>query len=401
MRNVCLILILFTAGCHESTGITGRADAGADAPSDGTVDVYHDAPVACTSLWDCNPGVPCGDMVPCIDGRCDPDAERIWIECPEYPCTSDADCIVADPQDCCNGCPVVVHREELWEHECFYERGTEPGPMPEDCFILCYACPECYPQPLDAVCRSGVCVAGEEGCPYTGDDVPLEVEAADVMADPLAYSGETITVSGTALTLFTDCMEECLPPEPCCMGSLHLGGRIRLDGFPCESSILCWAEGSCPDEWDCRELEEGGSYEVTGELRSSDYWPSIWVEGIREVEPEGVSGAFDVRLDTVSVWSDDPGVDCAPLIGEGETGLVVLSDTGAMVMATASFIDTSWCTTYTGRATGSSFEVLLDIDCDYCDYRFDGVVDDDDIVGIYHGFDGVCHTEAAFTGARR
>ena len=59
------------------------------------------------------------------------------------------------------------------------------GVIPDDCMILCYACPECYPQPLDAVCRRGVCVAGEEGCPYTGDDEPLEVEAADVIADPL------------------------------------------------------------------------------------------------------------------------------------------------------------------------------------------------------------------------
>ncbi|MBW2261298.1 MAG: hypothetical protein JRG91_04925 [Deltaproteobacteria bacterium] len=140
---------------------------------------------------------------------------------------------------------------------------------------------------------------------------------------------------------------------------------------------------------------------MTGEVRVSDHQASIWVEGIREVEPSGVSGAFDVRIDAVAVWSDDPGIDCVPLIGVGESGLVVLADSGAMVMATANFIDTSWCTTYTGRATGSSFEVWLDIDCEYCDYRFSGVVDDGGIAGTYHGFDGVCHTEAEFSGTRR
>ncbi|MBW2261299.1 MAG: hypothetical protein JRG91_04930 [Deltaproteobacteria bacterium] len=259
MRNFCLILILFASGCHDSTGLTGRPDGSVDAPTDGAADVVHDAPVACESLWDCNPGIPCGDMVPCIDARCRPDAEHVWIECPEYPCTSDADCMVADPYDCCNGCPVVVHRDELWEHECHYERGRTIGVIPDDCMILCYACPECYPQPLSAVCRGGVCVAGEEGCPYTGDDEPLEVETADVIADPLAHAGGTYTMRGTVLSLFTDCFETCLPPEPCCMASLYLGGRIRLDGSPCESSMLCWADGSCPDGWDCREFEEGGS----------------------------------------------------------------------------------------------------------------------------------------------
>jgi hypothetical protein len=303
-RLICTALApALLAGCTGSTTFTGRPDGGTDAPAD-TV------PAECSSLWDCNPGVPCGWMVPCIAGECRPDAPPVDVECPpETECRTDGDCIIADPYDCCNGCPVAIPRSGLGEHVCHYERGLPPpGPPPVECMVDCMACPPCYPQPLAVGCRAGSCVAVEEGCPYPWIDEPVYASAAEVAADPFSYSGRTVVVSGSTIARWPACDAFCDEGEPCCDASLFLDGVIRLTGRPCDTPMSCSSDTSCPDEWDCGAFREGGGYEMTGEIRIStvDGPPSMYVEGVRDIAPPGFGGAYEITILSVATSHPDP-----------------------------------------------------------------------------------------------
>jgi hypothetical protein len=243
-------------------------------------------------------------------------------------------------------------------------------------------------------------VAGEQGCPYLGDDEPVEAELADVIADPLAHAGGTYTLRGSTLAVLDDCLEECMPGEPCCQASLNLGGLVRLEGWPCETRLECRAEEECPDEWECGAFAEGAFYEVVGEVRAGYGRPSVHVEGIREVERSGIGGIYEVAVGSVRVWAEDEGADCGAVVGRGDEARIVVAEAGGIAVATANSLPTPWCTTYSGTTAGSSFLVWLDIDCSYCDYRLEADVVDGRLEGTYHAFDGMCHTEAAISGPR-
>ena len=82
-------------------------------------------------------------------------------------CTEPEDCVVAMPYNCCLGCPQAMTRQELNQldqAECWYESGHAEVNPPQHCVMdLCEACPLCFPQPLDADCSEGICVAQGEG----------------------------------------------------------------------------------------------------------------------------------------------------------------------------------------------------------------------------------------------
>lgn len=397
MRSALLILILLTAGCHVSSSMTGRPDAGSDVPAGDTL------PPECSTLWDCNPGVECGSMIPCIDGVCRLDVMRIEIECPPSgECATDADCVVADPYDCCSGCPLVMARSELPEHACFQERGTAwPDPPPIECLADCFACPVCYPQPLSAVCRGGVCIEDETGCPGPEDGEIIDATPASVAADPHAFAGRIVRMSGSTITRWPACDDWCPGGEDCCEASLYLDGVVRLEGWPCEASLACTADDPCPDEWDCPFFPEGDHYEMTGELRAGSTWepPSLFVTGVREIDPVGRGGRYDILVSRVDVWAEEIGVDCIPGAFVGDTGRVTVTDAGGELIFGASLFG---CSEFWGSRDWSAFEVWVPIDCDgcCCDFWIDGTFGDGALTGTYHGWDGVCHVEIDFEGER-
>ena len=398
MRTIAYALAttLVLASCASSYTMSGTPDAHTDAP--------QEAP-ECSTLWDCNPGVECGDMIPCMDGACRPDAPHVNIECPPPGmCATDMDCVVADPIDCCNGCPMAVLGSEI--PECYYERGTAPpDPVPADCLILCYACPVCFPQPLGARCVDGECVPDGEGCPYAGSEEPAPATPAQVAADPLAYSGRTVMMTGSTMARWPVCDDHCPDGESCCDASLYLDGVVRLEGWPCEADLVCSSIGYLACDWDCRLFEEGASYEVVGEVRTGSTWDStsVLVSGIREVDPVGLGGRYAVTVTSSVSHHVDPWGECPDFALVGETGEIVVADSsGEIVMRTGLFEAWGPCDEFWGSRDWSAFEVWVPIDCDgcCCDFWIDGRIEGGEISGTYHYFDGGCTAEVGFTGTR-
>jgi hypothetical protein len=391
-------------GCTGSTHFTGSVDGSTDTSG---VDTAVDTSVLeCTTLFDCNPGVPCGSMIPCIDGLCRTDVTPIEIECPPWECFSDADCVIADPWDCCNGCPFVTTRGELAAHECFHERGVPPaGTPPVECMMDCYACPSCYPQPLSAGCVDGACVATVQGCPYPFAEDPPLVTPAEVAADPHGFVGASLTMRGSTIARWPVCDDFCPGDTPCCDAAMYLDAVVALAGWPCDTSMNCTSDTWCPQDWDCGAFFEGAFYEVMGEVSSVSGWepPVFQVVGIREIEPFGVGGEYQLVIEDVLVWADDPGVDCDRILAPGDLARMVVADAGGSLVVTVPVFDGwGWCMEYWGELTGSSFEVWIPVDCDgcCCDFWITGSFESGSVTGIYHAYDGVCHAEVGFRGSR-
>jgi len=361
MKTIIPILVSLTmlAGCYGSTGLSGSPD--------GSADVHVDPPADSP-----------GDTTP-------------------PGCTVDSECIVADPFDCCNGCPIAIDRRDLTLYPCHYERGTTPPEIPMECMIDCYACPVCYPQPLDAVCRGGACVAGEQGCPYTGEAPVLDSTIDEVYDNRMALSGSTVRLRGAAIPRFASCDDIC-PAERCCSAEFYLGGLVRLEGSPCEAYLECWKDDYCSEDWDCGPLEDGRSYEVVGELRSGSYDVSVYVEAIREVEPAGLDGLFMLEVLEVMTWADDPGVDCERYIVPGDVGRMSVATSPTLAFVQAPVFRPAACLEFEGTSAGSSIEARVPIDCDdcCCDWEVDVLGPADAPIGNFRYYDGMCHTDASF-----
>ena len=104
---------LAVPGCSSRPVGEGNHNAVADA-----------GPTACQDLWDCNPGVTCGELILCEAGQCRPDLGQVIIPCVAGECTQDNDCVVALPANCCWGCPEVVSRAALADLECYQSQSA-------------------------------------------------------------------------------------------------------------------------------------------------------------------------------------------------------------------------------------------------------------------------------------
>lgn len=360
-----LLLSLALAGCYGSTSTVGAPDAGTDPGSDPVTDAHVDA-------------MPPGE------------------------CVTDADCVVADPYDCCSGCPLVLARSELPGYACFQERGLPwPDPPPIECLADCFACPVCYPQPLDAVCRAGECVASETGCPGPSAGEIVDASPAEVAAEPLSFDGRTVRMSGSTMARWPACDDWCPGGEDCCQASLYLDGVVRLEGWPCEASLECTADDWCPGTWRCPFFPEGDHYEMTGLVRAGTRWepPVLEVAGVREIEPVGYGGLYEIRVIAVDVRAEEPGVDCLPGVYVGDTGSLVVADASGDLVVSTPLLG---CEEFWGSRDWSAFEAWVPIDCDgcCCDFWIDGSFGEDAITGTYHGWDGICHVEIQFEGGR-
>ena len=368
-------------GCYGSVGVVGTADSGTDTGAG--PDAGHDT---------------------VADLGTDTVVDTVT---PPSTCSVDSDCAILDPIDCCNGCPVVALRGEASDHPCHHERGTPvPDPMPVECMMDCFACPPCFPQPIAAACEAGTCIASAEGCPYPYEPDPPAMSPAVIAADPSAFSGGAFTLSGSVIARWPVCDDYCPGTTPCCDVALYLDGVVRLAGWPCDASMTCTSSVGCPYEWDCGSLAEGRSYEVMGEISVASAYepPSIVVSGIREIPPPGYGGAYAVTVTSAMHWADDPGVDCIRTPVPGDSGRLVLADADGAIVITNDLFQEAWvCEEYWGTRSGSAFEAQIPILCEgcCCDYWFEGTLGAGGAIsGTYFSFDGVCHSEVVFTGAR-
>jgi hypothetical protein len=404
-----LAAILAAAGCDGATVLLG-GEAGDDVPGDDAgppPDAPGEVPPPeCTTLWDCNPGMECGALVPCIAGACRPDVPPVWTECPPpESCRTDSDCVVADPYDCCVGCPEVLLRSDLPDLACYRERGTPPPePPPVECLIDCLWCPPCYPQPLAARCEAGACVAAGEGCPAPAESAPRTATPAEVAADPAAHDGGVYALAGTTLARWPACDDDCAPGEPCCSAALYVDGVVRLEGSPCDARLVCEAEEACDPAWECAPFAEGARYEFIGEVEALRHeGPILHVQGVRELEPEGFGGRYDWVVTSVRVWAEDPDEDCATRISVGDAGSAVFADAAGALVVSVRPDPSGWCYgEYWGSRDGAAFAIRIPIDCDgcCCDYEIDGRFTEAGFEGLYRGFDGICHAEFGIDGTR-
>ena len=362
----------------------------------------------CWDLWECNPGRLCGEMIDCQDFRCTTDASPVVVPCPADECLRDSDCLVAQPFDCCNGCPEVARRVDLESDpdlRCFYEQGTTAPSPPPECLIDCYACPLCFPQPLAARCDLGRCAPVDRGCPSTRPEPPTRLTVVQLLASPEAYDGQEVRVAGTLLPAGPmACADGCTGPR-CCYASMSIDGAILLEGNPCALQLGFWMANGCEDKMESEGMLAGGAYEVwgTARLTGQTYRPLILeVVGLRlrDAASEGMAGAFDVTVTQIQSDASDPGCR-PPSLRLGAPGRVYLAEAGGMVRAWAPMFDCN--TDFTGTAQGGvTFDSRVPIYCDdcCCDFLLGGEVTASRIFGSYTSFDGLCRHHYFFEGAR-
>jgi hypothetical protein len=396
----CLVLL----GCSGSRSVTGGADALTDAALD--ADVGSETSAGCTDLWDCNPGIECGEMIPCEEGVCREDL-RVYVPCDL--CETDEDCVVA-AHWCCALCnTIALARGELGRppFECYYDSASPPpGLPPAGCMEDCGDCHSCYPQTLTAVClEGGLCVPEQEGCPYTGEEEPVEVTAAALFADPGAWEGDTVRVTGTPIARWPTRGVVCeWPREECYSASLYLDGLVRLAGWPCEMSIFCEEEDACPLVWDCGPFPEGHRHEMTGVVTMAGRSPAIQVMGVTRLDPAGVGGRYTIRVSAATSWPEVSGVTCPVPVAVGEEGMMLVADAeGALVLRASIFGTGAGCGEFEGTREGDTFDAMVPIECDgcCCDYEVAGSFPvEGSVTGTYTSFDGACHVEVVFEGSR-
>ncbi len=356
----------------------------------------------CWDTWECNPGRLCGEMVPCLNFVCRDDLEPVIIECPGDQCVRDDDCVVAQPYDCCLGCPRVLDRDALAEQPCLYETGFATDPPPPECVFECMACPLCFPQPLQARCELGHCVAAEQGCPSTEDASPPEASVTQLIASPAAYEGNRYRVTGTLLPGSGDCTADCPAPR-CCEHRMTLDGALALSGAPCELRLGLWADRQCADTFTTEGLLPGAVYTVTGIFArdpGSSMPLSLQVDGLALAEPAGIEGAYDLTVTQVDSEPGAPSCD-PPALQPGAFGRLYLAASGDRVQALAPLFD-CWPAFLGSRDGQGRFETRVPVSCDECccDYELSGEVIGSRLFGRYTAFDGQCRYEYIFEAVR-
>lgn len=240
----------------------------------GGCSTYGSGEQKCSSLADCNPDKECGEMIRCVDGRCDPDAV-LELPC-EQACTSDRDCpagmhcrgaldgqgvCVADgtcmdaaeclgqPRGECLG--TFTCREGACVYQCLdvtscsrdddcmlADRACCCGSRPEDYVSVSREdlstwtdraecggifCPEIacnVPEDIRAVCEQGACtvVGGEiEWTVCTEDEQCVKVPARDCCGCA-GGGGEQAVNREFEQTYLDDLQEFCATVDPFCPG---------------------------------------------------------------------------------------------------------------------------------------------------------------------------------------
>lgn len=407
-RITPIMLILVIAGAGLGAGCGGRTIGGGPAGSPDAAPPGSDGAIHCVDYRDCNPGVTCGDLVQCVDGVCRPDYPRHTVPCEE--CVVDGDCVVAVPVNCCLGCRRVMSREQLAQEDCLYEQGLPPGYLPEHCHIECLVCLPCFPQPLDAACEAFQCVPRGEGCPDPGgEQLPVATTLA-ITADPQAYTGLDFRVTGNVLPGLGMCDDNC-PAESCCTHDILIDGLVLLRGVPCGLDLTWWSDDYCADEldhgWHGTGLKPGRRYEFTGTVNMAGGvpWdpPTLRVDGIRVLEPEGLGGAYELTVTEVISDAGDP--ICTPPQWEvGDDARLYVGHSEGTVRIAAPYFSCEWTDTFWGTSqSGTNFDTWVPIECDgcCCDYHLTGEVSGDTITGQYESYDGTCRYTVRFEGTRR
>lgn len=328
-------------------------------------------------------------------------------------CTRASDCVIAVPFDCCFGCPRVMTRSQLAEETCWYDQvNPPPRVIPVECLRECYACPTCFPQPLDVACVNGQCVADGEGCPGPTNEVYPEATVAEVRADQEAYALGTYTITGVVFPDIAACTGLC-PAVNCCTSSLLLDGGMYLSGRPCDLEMQLWSDQECSDEFHSNQLETEGlllgrHYEFVGEViptNNPQATPSLRVQSIRVLdeapEESHISGSYKVTINSVVQEEDDP--TCAPAPWQiGDNAMVYLA-VAEKVRAFAPFFSCMVGGLFEGTLEGAKgFYTAVPILCGdcCCDYFLSGTVDGDTLNGQYESYDGTCRYTLDFTGTR-
>jgi len=355
----------------------------------------------CWDLWECNPDRDCGQMVQCVDGFCRSDLDPVLVGCPYGDCIVDDDCVVAQPYDCCAGCPRVARRSDLPELTCFYEAGTTPGPIPPECAVPCTACPLCFPQPQGARCDIGRCVATVEGCD-AADATGIEtITTAALLTNPQDYDGQAYRVGGTVLPWPAGCDDNC-PSFHCCDRAAVLDGLIRLEGSPCGTQLMFQSDDYCADEFDSEGLLPGGDYIVHGLLRWTPNEAVPWtmeVGGLEVASPRALGGAYEVFVTAVESDASDP-TCLPPTLTEGDWGNVYLAEEGGLTRIVAPLFECHWEFLGTADLEGW-FNAQVPVACDgVCDYILVGQVTGEMMFAAYTTFDGQCYYEYQFSGQR-
>jgi hypothetical protein len=304
-------------------------------------------------------------------------------------------------------------RNDLAAETCFYDsQDSPPDDIPLECLVECYACPTCFPQPLDVACASGRCVADGWGCPGPTDEVYPPATVAEIRADQDAYAHNTYTVSGVIFPDSAACTDLC-PASNCCSSALLLDGGIYLSRRPCDLEMMMWSDRECADAFHANQLETEGllpghHYEFVGEVRpTNNPWatPALRVQAIRVLDDPSqgfsISGGYEVTVLAVEEDATDP--TCTPArwaVGDTARVYVAVAD---RVRVFAPFFSCLVGGLFEGTQQATNgFDTAVPIDCDgcCCDYFLRGTVDGDTLDGQYESFDGTCRYIVDFSGAR-
>jgi hypothetical protein len=378
---------LAITGCGSRSVGTGNTNTGQDA----------DLP-NCQDLWDCNPGVSCGELVMCEEGLCRPDLGSVIIPCTFDECTHDEDCVVALPVTCCFGCPQVTSRAALADLECFHDEDTPPGPIAPECDMDCFWCPPCIPQPLGARCDDGQCVPRDLGCPDFSEEPITGVTTAQLAQDISAHAEQVRWIRGVVIPGEGSCDGEgCSTPY-----RSMVNGVVRLDGTLCDLTVDLLGD-ECRANLLGRGVEPGQWYEFQGIVHEppSEYEPP-WLEviGSRLVDPEDLGGHYPVIVTEVQSDGNDP--SCVPpWWNVGDTTDVYLARSGQQVHLSApSFHCEANFSGSIDTNDPEGFTVAMSNGCTECDYSVRGTAAEGWLTGEYVIDDGTCRYVVHFEGTR-
>jgi len=381
-------VVLIGPGCSQHPVGAGNSNGVVDAGTE----------VACEDLWDCNPGVTCGELVMCQDGQCRPDLGHAIVPCVAGECTVNEDCVVAHPMNCCWGCPEVTSRQALGDLECFYEAGHPPDDSPVGCDMDCLLCFDCVPQPLGARCDSGLCVPTDLGCPALSDPPSPAITTEQIQQSAATYDGEAHLIRGVVLPGEGSCDGEGCSAQ---YRSL-VNGVVRLDGYQCNLTVDVTGD-ECRASLRGHALEPGGWYEVEGIVHQSPSpWEEPWLEvtGSRLVDPEDLGGHYPVVITGIESDVTDP--VCVPppwIVGAAVDLYVARSGPQVRVAAPAFHCEANLSGGFDAGDSGP-FTVWLPIDCDWCDFHLSAVVNGEHLVGEYTAQDGPCTHIVRLEGTR-
>jgi len=355
-------------------------------------------PAECQDLFDCNPGVQCGELVMCEAGSCRPDLGHVIIPCTFDECTSDGDCVVAVPMTCCFGCPEVMSRATLAQTDCYFDEDTTPGPLPPECQMECYYCPDCAPQPLGARCDDGLCVPTELGCPDLSETPLTAVTTNQVVLNAAAHDGQVRRIRGTVM-----------PGEGSCDGEgcsatyrSLLNGVVRLDGYLCDVTVGLTGD-ECRANLVSHAAQSGGWYEFEGIVHESpSQWEPPWLEvtGSRLIDPEDMGGHYPAVITGVESDANDP--TCVPAwwtVGTPVDVYLARSDQAVTVVAPALHCEANFSGNV-DNADPTRFDSLQPADCIDCNFMLNGQITADQLTAKYIFDDGSCRHIVTIEGTR-